>query len=182
MISYCVQGPRMKKYVPDPVIEHRGFYHSHSFPPLAANQQGQILNTLTGYTTYGSKDDRGYLRVAVWDNNTKRKQEYKSHRVVADAFLGPLPDGMEVGHNDDVRSNNKPSNLYYTDRKENMARVHLKRLKEKGGVSKSDIIEIEKSIGDNIITRHITLNKFSKTPSKLLFDKVLSLLENLYDD
>lgn len=42
------------------------------------------------------------------------------HRVVAAAFLGPRPDGMEVRHLDGNRLNNDASNLAFGTRAENM--------------------------------------------------------------
>lgn len=42
------------------------------------------------------------------------------HRMVAAAFLGPCPDGMEVLHGDDDRMNNRLSNLRYDTRAANM--------------------------------------------------------------
>ena len=48
------------------------------------------------------------------------------HQLVAEAFLGPCPQGMEVCHNDGDRANNKLENLRYDTRKANHAdkRVH----------------------------------------------------------
>ena len=42
------------------------------------------------------------------------------HRVVAEAFIGPRPDGYEVNHLDGVKTNNFVSNLEYVTRSENM--------------------------------------------------------------
>ena len=42
------------------------------------------------------------------------------HRLVAEAFLGPCPEGMEVCHNDDTRSNNHIDNLRYDTHASNM--------------------------------------------------------------
>lgn len=43
------------------------------------------------------------------------------HRLVAVAFLGPVPDGLEVCHNDSNPANNVPGNLRFDTRKNNLA-------------------------------------------------------------
>lgn len=48
------------------------------------------------------------------------------HRLVAVAFLGPIPDGQEVNHLDGNKANNRASNLEYVTRKGNMA--HAQRI------------------------------------------------------
>lgn len=42
------------------------------------------------------------------------------HRLVGEAFLGPLPPGLETRHLDGNKDNNTPSNLSYGTHSENM--------------------------------------------------------------
>jgi hypothetical protein len=48
-----------------------------------------------------------------------KKKTYKVHQLVAEAFLGPRPDGYVVYHIDEDATNNVPDNLKYTTRAEN---------------------------------------------------------------
>lgn len=55
---------------------------------------------------------QGYVRVALSEGaagHTKRTV----HSLVAEAFIGPRPEGLQVCHNDGDKSNNRPSNLRY---------------------------------------------------------------------
>jgi hypothetical protein len=44
------------------------------------------------------------------------------HRIVAEAWIGPRPDGMEVDHIDRNTENNHPSNLRYLTKQDNLKR------------------------------------------------------------
>ena len=61
----------------------------------------------------------GYPVVRLFCNG--REREYTVHSLVASAFVGPRPDGMEVRHKDGVRTNNNASNLCYGTKKQNEA-------------------------------------------------------------
>lgn len=54
------------------------------------------------------------------------------HRLVALAFLGPMPHGLEICHNDGDKTNNLLSNLRYDTRAANMAdrKKHVKNPKQ----------------------------------------------------
>lgn len=60
----------------------------------------------------------GYMLVTLRKDG---KSTYKTvHSIVAAAFIGPRPPGLDVRHGDHVRSNNRADNLEYGTRKENM--------------------------------------------------------------
>jgi hypothetical protein len=65
------------------------------------------------------KTPNGYMtvRVAVADGNRKTK---KVHSLVARAFLGPQPRGLDVNHIDGHKTNNRIENLEYVTRSENL--------------------------------------------------------------
>lgn len=43
------------------------------------------------------------------------------HQVVAHAFLGPCPEGLQVNHRNLIKADNRAANLEYVTHKENMA-------------------------------------------------------------
>ena len=61
--------------------------------------------------------------VKLFDGSTgisgKPRARKHIHRLVADAFFGPCPDGHEVNHKDGVKTNNNVDNLEYVTRLEN---------------------------------------------------------------
>jgi len=81
------------------------------------------------------KDDgKGYLRVNITDG--KKPKAMLVSRMVAEAFISNPDNLPQVGHMDDVKTNNTTENLYWTDSRENnhhngkMERFHC-RHKEK---------------------------------------------------
>lgn len=67
----------------------------------------------------------GYERVGLFHN--KKAKNYLVHCLVAEAFLGPKPDGMMVNHKDSNRVNNNLSNLEYVTARENMCHSRKQR-------------------------------------------------------
>ncbi len=66
-----------------------------------------------------ARNSDGHLNVALYSNGARRT--HSVHRLVAAAFIGPCPEGLEVCHNDGVPGNNHASNLRYDTRKANAA-------------------------------------------------------------
>jgi hypothetical protein len=60
----------------------------------------------------------GYMFVCLYKAPGAKDQRYVAH-LVADAFLGPKPDGMQVCHNDGDTKNNRLKNLRYDTPKKN---------------------------------------------------------------
>jgi len=60
----------------------------------------------------------GYLSVSL--RRPGIRKERPIHRIVAAAFLGPRPEGMEVRHGDGDPTNNRLSNLSYGTHAQNM--------------------------------------------------------------
>jgi hypothetical protein len=64
------------------------------------------------------KDKKGYLNVSLSKNC--KGYSFRVHTIVAYAFLGPRPDGLEINHIDGNKQNNTPSNLEYVTHEYNM--------------------------------------------------------------
>ncbi len=67
----------------------------------------------------------GYRFVTLSDLNHKKKSFYV-HSLVAEGFIGPRQDKMDVNHINGIKSDNNVENLEYVTRSENMS--HARRL------------------------------------------------------
>lgn len=78
-----------------------------------------------------SNGKAGYYQVPLWkDSKCKR---FYVHRLVWFAFNGEIPEGYEIDHDDQDKSNNNLSNLKLITRKDNMIKMfeenpHVKKL------------------------------------------------------
>ena len=64
------------------------------------------------------KNNNGYLRVFLYENGKRKK--YLIHRLVWEAFNGPIPEGYEVNHLSEDKMQNNLENLNLMSHKENM--------------------------------------------------------------
>lgn len=93
---------------------YRGYY---------ANEVGDIISgpklTRTGFRKLSLfPSARKYLVCGVTVQG--KSKQVKVHKLVADAYLGPRPDGKVVDHIDGNILNNAPENLRYVTHRENV--------------------------------------------------------------
>lgn len=115
-----------------PVVGYEGLYEVSSFgrirsvdrmvsrvirgKPILVQWRGRLRRTYF--------DEAGRPRITL----SRSKADEKNYRIcvlVAEAFLGPRPDGMVVCHNDGDNQNNRPKNLRYASQRENMEDSHI---------------------------------------------------------
>lgn len=101
-----------------PLPGYEGFY--------SASTLGRIRRECTGPGTFpgriretGRPSSSGYVLIHLSRNAQRRV--VLLHRVIAETFFGPCPDGMEVNHIDGDKLNNAVGNLEYVTRKANHA-------------------------------------------------------------
>jgi hypothetical protein len=75
-------------------------------------------------------DPHGYLCVALSKN--AQMHTFRVHRLVAVAFLGPRPDGLEVNHKNGDKRHNAASNLEYITNEANQQHAVTNGLKASG--------------------------------------------------
>ena len=63
-------------------------------------------------------DNDGYIHIKL--NKNGKRQSYLVSRIVYEAFKGPIPDGMEVNHIDENKTNNTLENLNLLTHRDNV--------------------------------------------------------------
>lgn len=86
------------------------------------DESGQVRSARNARGTYKGKLlspnlRKGYHQVGLRKNNARKC--YSVHRLVYEAFVGPIPEGYEINHKDRNRTNNHISNLETVTPKEN---------------------------------------------------------------
>lgn len=86
----------------------------------------------------------------VWLRNNGISVSKTVHKLVAEAFMGPCPEGMEVNHKDTIKFHNWLENLEYLTHQENMDHAVANGLMSRGSkhmnakVSEKDVLEIRR--------------------------------------
>lgn len=83
---------------------------------------GRILRVDFGRFLKGTTAWNGYIHIGL-SNNGKVKH-IGLHQVVAAAFIGSCPEGMEVNHIDTNKANNQASNLEYLTHSDNQKHAY----------------------------------------------------------
>lgn len=101
---------------------------SEAWKPFAdgnyeVSSHGRVRRATPGRCTYPGrlmtlvKMKIGYHQVMPTING--KNVHFYVHQLVAEAFIGPCPDGCEVNHKDGDKTNNRVSNLEYVTHREN---------------------------------------------------------------
>lgn len=106
-----------------PVVGYEGLYevsswgNVRSFPRVMTNSIGRVCRFRGRMLKLIKKKRTGYYQVSLCRDGEQK--EVSVHRLVAEAFIGPQPDGMEILHGDADRTNNRVENLRWGTRREN---------------------------------------------------------------
>lgn len=84
--------------------------------------EGHVRNVKTGRILTGTINEDGYIRVYLSEGGGKhgKHRSFYVHVLVAEAFLGPRPEGQQVRHWDGNPQNNRLDNLLYGTPSENI--------------------------------------------------------------
>lgn len=99
---------------------------------IKVNDKGCFINIQTGYIITGSERN-GYIRLNI------NRHHYSAHRLVWEAFNGPIPEGMVIDHIDGNRKNNELINLRLVSQSDNMFNAQLNGHKGQVKISQYDL-------------------------------------------
>ena len=107
-----------------PVVGYEGLYDVSNCGNVRRVAAG-TRNVVAGRILKASRT-KGYWVVSLF-KDLCRKQCYV-HRLVVEAFLGPIPDDMEVNHKDGIKLNCCSTNLEVVTHQQNAIHAHAKGL------------------------------------------------------
>jgi hypothetical protein len=89
------------------------------FPNTEVSSIGRIRSLFGGGCKLRSQQTNSHGYKVIKLQNKDRIKNFKVHVLVAGAFVGPNPGGLDVNHKDGVKANNVFTNLEYMTRSEN---------------------------------------------------------------
>lgn len=98
------------------VVGYEGIYSVSNLGRLRRDAGG--VGAKAGRILRTSPDSRGYLSTMLYLKGKGKSRAV--HKLVAMAFLGECPEGFQVNHKEQPKTNNRVSNLEYLTQMENM--------------------------------------------------------------
>lgn len=107
-----------------PVKGFEGLYQVSSLGRMQSIPREDYLGRpVKGWVKTPGVSGNGYPTVVLWRQGKGFTRTV--HSLVAEAFLGPRPEGFDVAHKDGTRTNNEVGNLRYLSRKDNLKEARL---------------------------------------------------------
>lgn len=88
---------------------------------IYANKKTKILRP--------SLNKSGYLYVCICEKG--KKKLFRVHKLVALAFLGDIPDNLEINHINGIKTDNRKDNLEYVSRSYNLIHAYENELEKR---------------------------------------------------
>lgn len=114
-LALSFDAPEPERWLP--VVGYEGFYEVSDLGRVRSLRRMTTKGMQGGRVRKPQPAGKGYLSVTLSMRGVIKAQYV--HQMVLAAFIGPCPEGMEVLHGDDNRTNNWLSNLRYDTHKRN---------------------------------------------------------------
>ena len=100
------------------LIGCKKYYKHPVFTNYAASKEGEVINLKNGRKMKMRKNHAGYYRFNL--SHQKRKKHYFQHRFVFEAIKGVIPEGFEIDHKNEVKTDNRIKNLQLLTHQQNV--------------------------------------------------------------
>ncbi len=91
------------------------------YPLYSVTEDGRVFSSVTNRFLKSSLNKRGYPRIRLAPKLGVKQKTLEIYLLVAWAWIGPCPEGMEVAHVDGDSLNSHFSNLIYKTHRDNIA-------------------------------------------------------------
>lgn len=151
------------------VVGYEGLYFVSNFGRIMGNWKPlKMPNGASAYKRPCIKklliQNDGYLQVGL--NMGARKRSFLVHRIVAAAFIPNPENKPEINHKNFDRADNRPDNLEWTDRQENVTYTVAMDRSARGmrsGIRKLTDVQV-REIRASVGPYHETASKYGITP------------------
>ncbi len=136
-----------------PIVNYITIYH--------ISETGNVKNIKTGKIIKPHVSTQGYIRIGLFGGGKQVK--YAVHRLVYEAFNGPIPGRMTIKHKDGNKLNNHFGNLEVMTASENIRHsweIGIRTSETVSKLSKDQVIEIKKLIVESNISFYEIAEKF----------------------
>ena len=124
-----------------PVVGWEGWYSVSSMgrvrsEPRTIIRRDGVVTELNGKLLADRVSTKGYIVAAL---TRKGRAAYRPvHQLVVEAFIGPIPDGLQVNHKSGIKRDNRLENLETVTPRENVAHAYRLGLARRGRVYGED--------------------------------------------
>ena len=108
------------------LIDGKKYYQHPVFSNYAASKDGEIINVKTQRIMKMNKKINGYYMFDVFDKNLEKPKTCCQHRFVYEAVRGVIPEGFEIDHINEVKSDNGIKNLQLLTHQQNVEKSNNK--------------------------------------------------------
>lgn len=105
----------MSEEIWKPILGYEDYYEVSNLGRVKRIKYGQGVRPYNILTL--QMNTTKYLQIFLTVNG--KSKSHKVHKLVAEAFLGPRPSGLDINHRNGIRTDNRIENLEYVTRSEN---------------------------------------------------------------
>lgn len=144
-------------------------YYLHPvFQNYVASKTGEVINVKTNKILKPQLHSTGYCVIRIYDKSLPKPKTYYVHRFAYESIRGEIPEGFEIDHVNNCRTDNSVRNLQLLTNKKNVGKSLNKKIISKNvktGEKKIYISIKSASLDLEISSSNISLvcNKFPKT-------------------